>query len=72
MTTDTPNIKCVLNKLLKEMGWTQTKLSSETNIPQSILSVYGKSGVTNYNISYLFAIKRTLGLNSIDELFKEE
>ncbi|MBA4603282.1 helix-turn-helix domain-containing protein [Thermoactinomyces mirandus] len=68
---DTPNMKCILNDLLKEKGWTQKKLSVETGIPQSILSVYGKSGVTNYNINYLFAIKRMLGLNNIDELFIE-
>lgn len=72
MYTDTPNMKCILKDLLKEMDWTQTKLSTESKVPQSILSVYCKSSVTNYNINYLFAIKRALGLNSIDQLFKEE
>lgn len=65
-------MKCILNEILKEKGYTQKRLSDETGIPQSILSVYGKSGVTNYNINYLFVIKRALGLNSIDELFTEK
>lgn len=68
----TRNIRCTLSEKLKEKGYTQKKLSDETGVPQSILSVYGKSGVTNYNINYLFAIKRALELESIDELFIED
>lgn len=65
-------MKCILGQILKEKGWTQTKLAEVSKVPQGTISIYSRSKVDNYNISYLFAIKKALNLNSIDELFEEE
>ncbi|MFC7443500.1 helix-turn-helix transcriptional regulator [Laceyella putida] len=66
-----PNKKCILSQRLKEREWTQSKLSQETGIPQSIISRYCTS-TTNFNINYLFAIVEVLGLEKIDDLFEDQ
>lgn len=66
-----PNKRCVLARILKEKGWTQERLAQETGVAQSIISRYCKA-TTNYNVNYLYAFVKALGLSSIDDLFEDE
>lgn len=56
-----------LNKLLKEKGWTQMKLSEKSGVPQGSISRFDKN--TRHESSHLFSISRALGV-SVEDLFE--
>ena len=58
-----------LNKLLKEKGWTQMKLSEESGVPQGSISRFDKNN--RHDDSIVFSIARALDV-SVEDLFEED
>lgn len=63
--------KCILGGILNERKLSQVKAAEMTGVPQTVISRYIR-GSTSYNIDYLYALKKGLNLNSIEDLFTDE
>lgn len=62
-------VKPKLNKILKEKGWTQTKLAQVTGIPQGTISRFDRTGLKNEQT--LFTIAYALGVK-VEDLYEIE
>jgi transcriptional regulator with XRE-family HTH domain len=57
-----------LKEILDQKGWTQEYLSQKSGVPQSAISRFDRS--SQRKDQHLFALKHSLGLQSVDELFE--
>ena len=60
-----------LKEILQERGITQTWLANELGVPRQIVN-HICAGRVKLQVPMAMKIKGILGLNSIEELFKEE
>jgi transcriptional regulator with XRE-family HTH domain len=61
------NVRPRLSELMKEKGWTQTKLAEASGVPQGSISRFDKN--ERHVDSHVFSIARALGV-SVEDLFE--